>query len=370
MRILIALPAKVGFDGMTKQVLSYSKYMDKIDVEIDLLSSRGIDPEMKTIVDNANFDNVFRIECRDTNPGKYFIKLLKLLRRRNYDIFHANGQSATMALEMLAAKICGCKLRIAHSHNSSCLHMKKHKLLLPLFKATYNDAIACSKEAGNWLFGNEHYWILNNGIDTSLFEFNKKKRDLMRSKLGLSDDEIAVGNVATFDSRKNHVFLLDLFESLNKQGSSYNLFLWGKNGKTKDDVIRIIKKKNLKNTVSLMGTTDHIWDYLQAMDIMVLPSEYEGFPVAVVEWQAAGLPCIISDTITKDANINGLVQFAPIDRGPEPWIESLNKATQMMEERDLTKWNEKVKDAGFNIVVNVKELKNHYIQKLNELDKR
>lgn len=206
MRVLITLPVKVGFDGMTRQVLSYAKYMDRTNLEIDLLSCRGFDPCMKKIVAEAGFDNVYRIECRDTNQVKYFVELVRLMKQRKYDVIHANGQSATLAVEMFAGLLTGCRLRIAHSHNSMCLHQKAHKMLKPLFKITCNDAIACSKDAGNWLFGEKKYWILNNGIDVDAFRFRESLRKEYRKKLGLKEDDIALGNVAAFEPKKIKAF--------------------------------------------------------------------------------------------------------------------------------------------------------------------
>lgn len=362
MKVLITLPVKIGFDGMTKQVLSYGKYMNRDDLEIDLLSCRGFDPKMKDIVKDSHFNKVFRLEYRDTNQFKYFVELYRIMRKRKYDVIHANGQSATLAVEMLAAALAGCKLRVAHSHNSMCIHQKAHKLLKPLFKLTCNDAIACSKEAGNWLFENKTYWVLKNGIDIESFKFNIEVRKKYREKLGLNDDVIAVGNVAAFEPKKNHLFIIDAFKQL--KGSKYRLFLWGIDGSSKDEVLKKIKKEGLEKQIIYMGTTDEINNYLQAMDLMLLPSLFEGFPVTVVEWQANGLRCLVSDTITNECNINGLVKFLPIDKGSQIWANEIIKYGNSTEYRSDPKYQNILKEKGFDIAYNANELKKHYIQRL------
>ncbi len=366
MKVLITLPVKVGFDGMTKQVLSYSQYMDRKNVEIDLLSCRGFDVKMTKEVDQACFNNIFRLEYRDTNQKKYFFELLKLIKQRKYDVIHANGQSATLAIEMLAGKLGGCKLRVAHSHNSSCQHMKVHKLLLPLFKITYNDAIACSKEAGDWLFGKHRYWILKNGVNIDKFSFNPDIRKEIREELKIGQTDIAVGNVAAFEPKKNHIFLIDLFENLSRNNNNFKLFLWGIDGTTKDIILQEIKKRRLQNNIFYMGTTDHIQDYIQAMDIMLLPSLYEGFPVTVVEWQASGIPCIVSDTITKDVNINGLVKQLPINKGIKLWEKEIIKIVNRYNYIDRMNpiWKKRLMVKGYDIKTNANELKAHYLSKL------
>lgn len=364
MRVLMTLPVKIGLDGMTKQILSYGKYMDRNDLEIDLLSCRGYDPVMKMVVEDAHFNNIYKFEYRDTNQLKYFIKLLNLIHRRRYDVVHANGQSATLAVEMLAAQLGGCKLRVAHSHSSKCLHQKAHKLLMPLFKVTCNDAIACSKEAGDWLFGDRSYWLLNNGIDVEHFRFNKEKRLEYRKLLKLDEKTVAVCHIGAFEPWKNHKFLLEVFDELKKVTSDYRLFLFGIDGTSRTDIQNKIKKLKLEDTVIYMGATDKIFNYLQAMDLMLLPSWYEGFPVTAVECQANGLPCIISDTVTSDVRITELVEQLPINSGTKPWVNAILKHGIETDCRADEKYLRALKDNGFDIKNNAEKLKKHYLEKL------
>lgn len=367
MRVLITLPVKIGFDGMTKQVLSLCKYMDKQDVEIDLLSCRGYDPKMKPFVEEAGFSHVYRMEYRDTKRLKYFIGLWRLIRRRKYDIVHANGQSATLAVEMLAAQLAGCKVRIAHSHNSMCLHKKAHRILKPLFKMTYNDAIACSKEAGEWLFEGKQYWLLNNGIDVDAFAFDEEKRKEYRKKLCLAHDDVAIGHVGAFEPWKNHCFLLEVFDELKKRDARYKLFLFGIDGSTKESILAKISQLELEKNVFYCGTTDRMADYLQAMDLMLLPSWYEGFPVTTVEWQANGLPCLISDTVKEGVMITDLVRQLPINQGSSPWIDTIIQYDNSLTERVSARYPEEIKAAGFDIRSNAAELKEHYLHKLSRM---
>lgn len=365
-KVLMTLPVKIGFDGMSKQVLSYGKYMDKSDVIIDLVSCRGFDPKMKSYVDEANFHNIYRLEYRDTNQIKYFLDLYKIMKKEKYDVIHVNGQSATMSVEMLAAKLAGCKLRVAHSHSSRCLHKKAHNMLKPLFNATYNDAIACSKEAGDWLFGDKPYWILNNGIDIDKYKFSTTTRTEFRKKLKLSDKDIAVCHVGAFEPWKNHKFLIDVFDEIKKENSGYKLFLFGINGTTQESILSLINERRLEDTIRFMGTADDINNYLQAMDLMLLPSLYEGFPVTVVEWQANGLPCIVSDTISKDVKITDLVKQLSIEDGTTIWKNEILKHNNEVDVETRKSYYIKVSKAGYNIKNNVSSLKEHYIERLGD----
>ncbi len=364
MKVLMILPVKIGFDGMTKQVLSYGKYMDKSDVILDMVSCRGYDPKMKKRVEEAGFRNIYRLEYRDTNQAKYFINLLRILLKEKYDVVHVNGQSATMAIEMFAAKLAGCKLRVAHSHNSRCLHKKAHNILKPLFYATYNDAIACSKEAGDWLFENRNYWLLNNGIDIDKFRFSLETRLEFRKKIGVSDNEVAVCHVGAFEPWKNHEFMVDIFEKIKSENLNYKLFLFGIEGSTQEHILNLIKEKKLENTIFFMGTVNNIYDYLQAMDLMLLPSWYEGFPVTLVEWQANGLQCVVSDTITNDVKITELVTQIPINDAVENWKNEILKHGNQLDVNKRSSYYLKVTEAGYNIKDNVAALKKHYLEKL------
>ena len=286
--------------------------------------------------------------------------------KEKYDVIHVNGQSATMSVEMLAAKLAGCKLRVAHSHNSRCLHKKAHNMLKPLFNATYNDAIACSKEAGDWLFGDKPYWILNNGIDIDKYKFSTTTRTEFRKKLKLSDKDIAVCHVGAFEPWKNHKFLIDVFDEIKKENSGYKLFLFGINGTTQESILSLINERRLEDTIRFMGTADDINNYLQAMDLMLLPSLYEGFPVTVVEWQANGLPCIVSDTITKDVKITDLVKQLSIEDGTTIWKNEILKHNNEVDVETRKSYYIKVSKAGYNIKNNVSSLKEHYIERLGD----
>ncbi len=367
MRVLVTLPVKIGFDGMTKQILSFVKYMDRTDLEVDLVSGRGLDPKMTQQLSDANFDHIYRMEYRDKNQLHYFINLCRLMRKQKYDVIHVNGQSATMAIELLAAKITKCPVRIAHSHGSMCKHTKLHRLLLPLFRITCNDAIACSKEAGDWLFGKKMpYWILNNGINVQDFIFDKEARKCERERLGLSE-ELAIGHVGAFEPWKNHEFLLNIITQLLKKNMNIKLFLIGIDGSTKEMILKKIKELNLQNNVIYLGTTDNMPEFLQAMDLMLLPSWYEGFPVTVVEWQANGLPCIISNTISNKAKVTDLVKYLPIDNGIDIWVNTIMQYRSWEHDRSDTSYPDTIRSAGYDIKKNAKELKEHYQNTLRNL---
>lgn len=361
-KILIVTTVKIGYDGLTNHILTYIKNMDKKDLEIDLVSARGIDDKIKTKLEDTGFNNIYRLEYRDTNQFNYFNDLRHLIKKNRYDILHAHGNSATLAVEMLAGFLGGCKIRIAHSHNSSCEHKVFNMLLKPLFRLFYTEAFACSKEAGKWLFGNKDFKIIPNGIEVEKYRFNNQKRKKYRELLNIDEDCIALGNVAAFVEKKNHRFIVDVFSDLLKSNNKYKMYLFGIEGESLNKVKKQINKLNLNNNIFIMGTKDNINDYLQAMDIMLLPSIYEGFPISVIEWQACGLPCILSKNITQDTDIIGNVYYLPIDKGIEPWKNKILEMKIDEKRRDFYSIKRIFIERGFDIKNNAEFLRNLYIQ--------
>ena len=148
--------------------------------------------------------------------------------------------------------------------------------------------------------------------------------------------------------------------------SACPLFLFGINGTTQESILSLINERRLEDTIRFMGTADDINNYLQAMDLMLLPSLYEGFPVTVVEWQANGLPCIVSDTITKDVKITDLVKQLSIEDGTTIWKNEILKHNNEVDVETRKSYYIKVSKAGYNIKNNVSSLKEHYIERLGD----
>lgn len=361
-KILIVTTVKVGYDGLTNHILSYVENMNKTDMKIDLVSARGIDEKIYAKIKTVGFHNIYRLEYRDNNQKKYFNDLRVLIRKNKYDIMHVHGNSATLAVDLFAGMLGGCKIRIAHSHNTSCEHKIFNMILKPLFNLCYTHGFACSKEAGKWLFGNKSFVVIPNGIDVEKYKYNFQIRDKYRKLLDLDKNTIALGNVAAFVAKKNHKFIVEVFYELNKISNGYKMFLFGINGDSLLAVKEQIKRLKLENKIFIMGTKDNIQNYLQAMDIMLLPSLYEGFPISVIEWQASGLQCILSDTITKDINILRENIYLPINSGTKVWVDKIRKLNIEGKNREDKNIERIFSEKGFDIKSNAERLRKIYIK--------
>lgn len=357
-------------DGITGSVMGYYRNMDKTDMTIDFVLPNELPEYLQNDIDkNKTRIFVLPMKLRKLNPISYVSKLKKIIEKGKYDIVHAHGSSAILFLEMYAAKLGGCKIRIAHSRNTKTNHPIMDKILRPFFYSTYTQAFACGKEAGEWLFGKKtDVKIIPNGSDCNKFKYNQEIREEYRKNYNL-ENKIVVGHVGNFNYQKNHEFLIEIFEELARINDNYYLVLIGSNREKKnhkEDIQKLVKSKGLEKKVLFVGKTKEVDKWLQAMDIMVFPSRFEGFPNVLIEWQIAGLPCIISDKITKDVKITDLVQFESIDKTPKEWAEKINYIEK--NNRSNQRYIQQIKDAGYDIKENAVQLKEIY-KKLIEKEK-
>ena len=231
--------------------------------------------------------------------------------------------------------------------------------------ATYTDGFACGEKAGKWLFGDRPFTVINNGKDIERFLFKPDVRQCYREKLGASNDTILLGHVGLFHRQKNHSFLIDVFEEVCRQANNYRLVLIGE-GEEKEKIEDLVREKGLVNKVIFLGSRSDVDALIQALDIMIFPSLFEGMPNVVLEWQLAGLPALISDVITKECGIMDTVSYLPLKNGPAYWADQILHTP--LNDRENTKEDiqKRFIEAGFDIQKNAKVLKNEYIELLEK----
>src|SRR5690625_893344 len=281
----------------------------------------------------------------------------------NYKIIHSHMDKMSGFI-LKSAKKAKIPIRIAHSHNTASeggVFANAYKWYAGnhiLTSATH--LYACSNKAATWLFGNrsDQAHILKNGIEIEKFKFCRNVRDSIRNELQLGQDTFVVGHVGRFLPQKNHLFLIDLFSSINKQVSDSKLLLVG-DGPLRNKVESRVNELNLKDKVKFLGVRENINQLLQVFDIFVMPSLHEGLPVTLIEAQGAGLPCFISNNITQEVDIgNGLVQYLPL-KNKESWISAIAnfKIENQSRENSLSALSEK----GYDIKQTAKDTEQMYL---------
>ncbi len=362
-RVLYVLTVPMAYEGMTMTALGFVRNIDRTRVHVDFAATGSINESLRREIEKMGC-SVYMLGERLKDPAGYLFRLMKLVRKGGYNEVHAHGNSCTLAIEMLAALLGGAKVRIAHSHNTYCKFMKAHKLLRLPFDMLYTHAFACGEEAGKWLFRKKPFKVIRNAIDSRKYSFDPGVRKAVRTKLGLRN-ELVLGSVANMNSQKNHAFMIDAFAELRKVRSDVKLVLVG-DGALKGKIKEQIRQLGIENDVVMLGTRTDVPQLLQAFDVMLLPSVFEGFPRVLVEWQCAGLRAVVSDTVTRDADLTGLVTYLPIDRGTASWVDML-RDMQRDADRVMTGANAimQVRAKGYDIVKMSREMEKFYIDAVN-----
>ena len=356
-RVIIVSTVGLIYDGITNIMMSYIKAMNKTGIDIFVASTIKAEPGILAQLEQSGC-HIVNLPSRRENTLGYFCELMKFIHKNKIDIIHAHGNSGTLAIEMIAGWLGGCNKRIAHSHNTKCDQVKADKILRPFFYLFYTDAVACGEEAGHWLFKDRQFTVLKNGRNIDDFLYNTETRKEIRKKMKV-DNEIVIGHVGGFYEQKNHEFLMRIFRSIIEIEPNARLLLLG-DGPLKEKIEN--SNTDIKDNVIFLGTTDHVSDYLQAMDGMLLPSLFEGLPLVAIEWQINGLPGLFADTITKDCGLMPNIKFMSLEESPKIWaMEILN----LIRNNDRSKSSEMAADvvekAGFDIKQNAEQLREIYI---------
>ena len=304
----------------------------------------------------------------DLNLLKFCKYLNSFFREHNteYDIVHVHAYTIGYFCLKYAEK-WGIPVRIAHSHSNAVSKDFTRFFKYPmkkLFLIHANEYFACSKEAGDFLFGNKGFKILNNSIDSKKFIYNDDNREQFRKQLGI-DDCFVIGHVGRFHIEKNHKFLLEIFNEILKINSKAKLLLTG-SGPLEKEIREIVRQKNLEDAVIFLGNRNDMENVFHALDIFVLPSSFEGLGIAAIEAQAAGIPSICSDGLPEIANISPLFYKVSLRKNAAEWAQvCIQAAGNKYAHMDM---HEYVINAGFDIDVTSKEVQQFYLEKIQCID--
>ena len=213
--------------------------------------------------------------------------------------------------------------------------------------------LACSYDSGVSQFGRSgKFEVIKNGIISQNFSWNKEARTELREEMGLGDS-LVIGNVARFDSPKNHLFLLDIFREIKALKSNAVMLLVGKG--SREEEIRVkAAEYGILDSIVFAGLRSDANRFYQAMDVFVLPSLYEGLPLVLVEAQTSGLPCYVSDAVSKEAAVTDLVHYFPLSMPPKSWAEAIVNGV-ISEEKRCGRQLEIIQ-AGFDIQATAERL--------------
>lgn len=320
-----------GITGIGTVIINYCKALDKSKYDLTIIA--GIPIAEQYVKDAKKNDiKIIALPSRHHEPQKHYVRLYKTLRKGKYDIVHDHGNSSMMAIELALAKLAGIKVRIAHCHSKVENKKLAYKILMPIFKYNYTKGFACSKLAGNWLFGEGNFEVLINGFDTKSFKFDNKKREKIRKQLNV-EGCFVIGHVGRFNEIKNQLFLLEVFEKIASTKANAILLLVGIGPNFAKIQERIFSHPN-KNRIILYGESTEIASLYSAMDVFVFPSKVEGLGLAAVEAQISGLPCVVSDVVPKEIIVGPNVDFISLKKPVPVWANAIVNKLETKETRE------------------------------------
>lgn len=349
----------LGNAGVEAVVMNYYRHIDKQQVQFDFITA-SLGKERYDDEICAMGGRIFRLPSRARNPFSYMCELYKVIKLNGYSIVHIEQNSASMAMDGLIAKLCGVRVIIGHSHNTRCNVLWQHYLFKPFVNMVITHRFACSKEAGEWVFGKkEDVKLVHNAIDTDLFAFDEMKREAIRKELNI-EHKFVVGFVGRLHMQKNPYRLLEIFADLRKRCEIAHLLLIG-DGEEKEKMILRCRELNISSDVSFLGIRKNVNELMMAMDMFFMPSLYEGLPVVTVEAQSSGLKCVLSDKVPAPALLDSVV-YIPLGETNDKWVDELLETSSAEMER--AKASSIVKQKGYNIECEASKLQEFYINAL------
>lgn len=319
--------------------INYEKYKIEFVIQVPFIYNERI----KKIVE-AKSIRIHYITSYYKNPIKSISELKRVLIDGMFDIIHVHVNALLNITPIVLAKKYNIRI-VLHSHSSSnagggrigkILHYINRRLI-----SRYNTVnLACSDEAGRWMFKDFEYEIIYNGIDIDKYGFNPTARKGIRNKYGVKENEFLIGHVGRLVKAKNHEFFIICINEIISKGVPVKAIFVG-DGLLEKKIISMVEKYSLKDNVIFAGQVSNVYDYYSAFDLMLFPSIYEGLPFAIVEAQASGIPIVASDIITRQANVTDLVTYISLKSPVSEWnmviMDKLKENNNRIAHKDVMK---------------------------------
>lgn len=355
--------AKTG--GVISCVMNFFRNIDRDKFAFDfyMYAPSPYDDEIKALGGRIfYFPNVLKFFRSVSALKKFF-------QAENYYAVHAHLTTLAF-VPLFAAKLAGVKYRVCHAHSTG--HKSESvwivKQTLKHFSRIFPTHIAgCSLLSNNYLYGKkygEKAFLLHNAINTDKFRFDEIKTKRLKAEKNIENKKI-IGTVGRFEFQKNLPFLIDAFSMVKLEMPNTHLFLVG-GGSEIDKIEGKIAEYKLENDVDVVPNNNRVEDYYALFDIFVLPSRFEGLPLVAVEAQAMGIPCLLSDEITREADISGKCRFISIDT-PGKWADEIIKALNETQNENLLsadasdELKNKIEKSGYDIKSETKRLEKFYL---------
>lgn len=341
-KVLIFAPT-ASSTGITQYILNILGELKAADVHIDILSFHNDRLKEWTLGHGTKY---YDLDISMYKHPFLYRRFLKQVFSQGYDAVHFNLSSISTLTIFKYAKKCGVKKIIMHSHSSftdlasklrRTVFSNLHKFLRCFANRYYDVKCACSVPAAEWMYGEKeakNALILNNAVDTDKFSFSAEFANEIRNKYGVKTKYL-VGHIGRFTMQKNHGFIIDTFNELCSLRDDCTLMLIG-NGEFLESIKNKVKELNLNEKIIFVDFQKEIYKYYSAMDLFIMPSLFEGFPITLVEAQANGLCSLVSSAVTGDCDLTGLLEFFPLSEGSMGWAEKISEMLSCSGRKDVS----------------------------------
>lgn len=275
---------------------------------------------------------VHHIPRPSANLKVFIRKFRELFKEGQYEIYHVNLTRFRFPLDVVIAKSCGVKV-VLHCHSTriynnvdrktQIIRDVEQRLFRPVMLGCSNMNIACSKNAGAYLYGKKPFEVLHNGICLENYLFREEGRRKVREELGLSGCRV-VGHIGRFSVEKNHQFFLSIAEELINLDDKYRFICVG-DGELRESIMKEAERLGILNYMIFPGQREDIGDILSSMDAFLFPSIHEALPITLIEAQANGLACVVSDCVTDEIDVGDMITRVSLQEDPRLWAEIVDK---------------------------------------------
>lgn len=351
--------------GLETMLMNYYRHVDRTKVQFDFLVHRAFEADYDSEILSLG-GKIYHVSRLNPFNPSYYKELDDFFKNhKKYKVVHVH-QDCLSSIALKVAKKNHVPMRIAHSHNANQdrnikFLIKKHYMKsIPKFAT---ELFACGKHAGDWMFRGEKYIVLKNAIDKDNFKYNLDVRNRIRKELKLQKN-IVLGHVGRFNPQKNHEYLIDIFHKVHRLNIHTKLMLIG-SGDLEEKIKEKVLTLGLKDDVLFLGNRSDVNELLQAMDVFVFPSHYEGLPVTLVEAQAAGLPIVKSTSISEQCSITPNVTSLPLNSDCTIWAQKILDICNSFERKDTSTY---IVDNGYDISSNAKWLEGFYLEEVKKYE--
>ena len=330
--------------GMENFIMNLYRNIDRTRFQFDFVVHQQKDNDYTEEIEKLG-GRVYLLPRLTRKPFSNLHRIRRLVRENHYPMVIRHTANALVAPQLLAAKSAGA-VTVCHSHNETDPQLRLHRMGQRLMRRAADIRLACSEKAGHWMYGDQSFEVIHNAIDIPRFAYHESKAAKIREEFHL-EGRHAYGNIANFIASKNHSYLLRIYREIIKLDPDAVCFCLGE-GDLRPQIEEEIKELHLEGRVILTGIRGDVPDFMSALDVLVFPSRFEGLPLTLIEAQAAGLPSLISDTITGDVIVTeGIVQQLSIELDPKEWAE--RAVLLAKEQSDRTCPYESIAAAGYDI---------------------